>query len=341
MLPFVDECRASVASGMIADPIVTIGIPCYNGARWVRQAVESALTQTLSEKEVLVINDGSTDESLQILESFRGEIRLISTPNRGVNVARNSIIELARGAWIQYLDADDYLLPEKLTSQLTELNSSKKVDVIYSPVFLEYWTPCGALPLIKSVIDCSIDVYAQWFGWQLPQTGGSLWSKDFLEKLGGWNPDRDLICDEHELYMRALQAEGSFQFVPIANAVYRIWSDQTRAHRQPISLISNKSRLIQEMRAWLLQRDRWSASHQSIAGQACFEMCRTLARYDLSAAIRLFRHCQSLKLITLSGPAAPARYQGAYKILGFVGAELLAKWSRRVAPPASLGKWTT
>ncbi|WP_128923103.1 glycosyltransferase family 2 protein [Bradyrhizobium guangxiense] len=188
------------------------------------------------------------------------DLRLaFSTPNRGVNVARNSIIELARGAWIQYLDADDYLLPEKLMSQLTELNSSKKIDVIYSPVFLEYWTSCGALPLAKSVIDCSIDIYAQWFGWQLPQTGGSLWSKNFLEKLGGWNPDRDLICDEHELYMRALQAEGSFQFAPIANAVYRIWSDQTRAHRQPISLISNKSRLIQEMRAWLAEQknSRW------------------------------------------------------------------------------------
>lgn len=324
----------------MAHPIVTIGIPCYNGARWVRQAVESALTQTHFEKEVLVINDGSTDESVQILETFGDEIRLVSTPNRGVNVARNSIIEFARGAWIQYLDADDYLFPEKLTSQLTKLNNTKKVDVIYSPVFLEYWTSGVALPLVKSVIDCSIDIYAQWFGWQLPQTGGSLWSKDFLEKLGGWNPNRDLICDEHELYMRALQAEASFQFVPTANAVYRIWSDQTRAHRQPISLISNKSRLIQEMRAWLLQQNRWNASHQLIAGQACFEMCRTLAKYDLSAAMRLFRHCQSLKLITLSGPAAPARYQGAYKILGFGGAELLARWSRSVAPAACLRKWT-
>ena len=87
---------------------------------------------------------------------------------------------------------------------------------------------------------------------------------------------------------------------------------------------------------YTLNRAKVVFAHSSAAAAAL-----SLARYDLSAAIRLFRHCQSLKLITLSGPAAPAKYQGAYKILGFVGAELLARWSRRVAPPASLGKWTT
>ena len=84
------------------------------------------------------------------------------------------------------------------------------------------------------------------------------------------------------------------------------------------------------MRDWLLHRDLWTIGHESIAGRACFEMCRTLARYDLSAANRLFRYFRSLNLIALSGPAAPQRYLRAYSAVGFVGAELLARWSRAI-----------
>lgn len=151
-----------------------------------------------------------------------------------------------------------------------------------------------------------------------------------LEKLGGWNPDRQLICDEHELYMRAIQAGGHFQFAPTANAVYRIWSDETRSRATPSLLISQKSRLIVEMREWLLHRNLWTVEHEAIAGRACLEMCRTLARYDLSTANRRFQQFKRMNLIALSGPAAPKRYRGAYKIVGFMGAELAARGLRSI-----------
>ena len=91
--------------------LVSILIPCYNAERWIAQAIESALAQTWSEKEVIVVDDGSTDHSLEVIRQFDGRISWETGLNRGGNAARNRLLELARGEWLQYLDADDYLRP--------------------------------------------------------------------------------------------------------------------------------------------------------------------------------------------------------------------------------------
>ena len=100
------------------DQSVTVVIPCYNAARFLRQTLESVLNQTHAPLEVLVIDDGSTDESAAIAQSYGPPVRVICQPNQGESVARNRGIEEARGDWIAYLDADDLWLPEKLERQL-------------------------------------------------------------------------------------------------------------------------------------------------------------------------------------------------------------------------------
>src|SRR5262245_36644589 len=94
--------------------LVSILIPCYNAERWIAQAIESALTQSWPAKEVLVVDDGSTDRSLNIIKSFGGRIRSEASNHRGSNQTRNRLLELAHGQWVQYLDADDYLRPGKI-----------------------------------------------------------------------------------------------------------------------------------------------------------------------------------------------------------------------------------
>ena len=95
-------------------PMVSILIPCYNAQAWVRQSVESALNQTYPHKEVIVVDDGSTDGSLAVLREFGNSIQLETGPNRGGNAARNRLLALSKGKWLSYLDADDYLLPDKI-----------------------------------------------------------------------------------------------------------------------------------------------------------------------------------------------------------------------------------
>ena len=102
-------------------PFVSILIPCFNAERWIGIAIESALAQTWRMREIIVIDDGSTDGSREIIRSFGDRIRFEARPNRGGNATRNQLLALSRGDWLQYLDADDYLLPEKIEEMRIEV----------------------------------------------------------------------------------------------------------------------------------------------------------------------------------------------------------------------------
>lgn len=304
--------------------LVTIAIPCFNAARWIGECVQSALAQTWREKEVLVVDDGSTDGSLAALEKFGAAIVLRSGPHRGGNAARNQALAEARGEWVQFLDADDTLEPEKIARQFTETDGGRGADILYSPTWME---DTRAQTRTASVIDARHDLFAQWLAWQLPQTGGALWRRDALAGLGGWKEGQP-CCQEHELYLRALQAGLRFRFAPTPHAVYRLWSDQTLCRRDPREVIRVRTGLMDELREWMEARGLWTAGHARVAGQAFFEMARTLARQDLAAAAAYFRERKQRGLIHLAGPAAPRRYRLAHRLLGFTGAERLAAAQR-------------
>lgn len=98
--------------------LVSVIIPCYNNATFVGMAIESALGQTYQRCEVIVIDDGSTDESPEIVSRFGGRIRWQRRPNGGAPAARNDGLELARGEFIQFLDGDDLLLKDAVERRL-------------------------------------------------------------------------------------------------------------------------------------------------------------------------------------------------------------------------------
>jgi glycosyltransferase involved in cell wall biosynthesis len=100
-------------------PLVSILIPCYNAEPWLAQTLESALAQTWPHREIIVVNDGSTDPSLQIARQYevRG-IRVLDQPNRGASAARNAAFAACQGEWIEFLDADDLLAPDKIERQM-------------------------------------------------------------------------------------------------------------------------------------------------------------------------------------------------------------------------------
>src|SRR5436309_11836996 len=111
-------------------PLVSILIPCYNAEPWITQCIESALQQSYPHKEVIVIDDGSTDRSAQAIERFGNAVAFHRLAHCGGNAVRNELTRRARGEWLQYLDADDFLLPDKVTAQLRDVNSERNpVDV--------------------------------------------------------------------------------------------------------------------------------------------------------------------------------------------------------------------
>lgn len=121
---------------MAGHPKVTVVIPTYNAARYLAEAVESALNQTYADREVLVVDDGSTDRTPFLLEQYGSAIRTIRKPNGGTPSALNEGIRQARGEWIAWLSADDAFLPEKLAKQMAYAEAHPECALIYTNWFV-------------------------------------------------------------------------------------------------------------------------------------------------------------------------------------------------------------
>jgi glycosyltransferase involved in cell wall biosynthesis len=110
---------------------ITVLITCYNRESRVGDAIRSALSQTLPPAEILVIDDGSTDDSAAVAAAFGSPVRLIRTPNRGFPSALNTGVAVARGDWIAFLDSDDTWLPEKLALQAEALRRFSEASLVF------------------------------------------------------------------------------------------------------------------------------------------------------------------------------------------------------------------
>lgn len=120
-------------------PLVSVIMPAYNTARYIREAIDSVLDQDYGNKELIVIDDGSTDGTLDILRSYGDRLQLITQQNQGSAVARNAGLAAARGDYIAFLDSDDAWLPGKLSLQVRYLQDHPDIGMIYAR--WQVWKP--------------------------------------------------------------------------------------------------------------------------------------------------------------------------------------------------------
>ena len=116
----------------MADRLVSIIVPCCNGARFLADALDSALAQTHPATEVIVVDDGSVDDTPAVLRRYAGRLRVLCQPNRGPSAARNAALGVARGEYVAFLDADDRFLPDKVARQTAVLDSRPDVGLVYT-----------------------------------------------------------------------------------------------------------------------------------------------------------------------------------------------------------------
>ncbi|MEP7705691.1 glycosyltransferase [Paraglaciecola sp. 25GB23A] len=115
-------------------PMVSVVVPMYNVEKYIEQCIESVLAQHFQNFELILVDDGCSDKTLQLVSQFSdSRIRLIRQQNRGLSGARNTGIDAARGLYIALLDADDYWKAEKLSAHIAHLNRNPKVGVSYCP----------------------------------------------------------------------------------------------------------------------------------------------------------------------------------------------------------------
>ena len=289
------------------------------------------MNQTYGRCEVICVDDGSTDGTLEILRSFGNSIRVETGPNRGGNVTRNRLLKLATGDWIQYLDADDYLEPTKVEGHVKTLEQGSDADVLFGPVTIERTLPCGEVEIFLDEIPANEDPWNLYLRWGLPQTGGLLWKSSVLRAVGGWKDDQ-LVCQENELMLRLLTAGKKFEYAT-GGAFYRIWSTETVCHRDPLNSLKTRMSLVATFEEWLENNDKMSSTYRRTIAQTRLECARIAINHDREYAYELADQVRQ-KSPGFSPPAAasfPWIYRWTYRCLGFGVSERVASWKRRLS----------
>lgn len=295
----------------------------HNSAQWIRQAVESCLSQSWPDVEIIVVDDGSTDDSLGQIEDFGDRIKIIRQNQKGSNFARNAALNEAQGEWIQFLDADDYLLPGKLQNQLSQ-SAASQADVIFSPVEILHCNEDGTESRSIYPKHNEQDLALRWINWELSQTGTLLWRTKALKEIGGWNEDYP-CCQDNELCLRALKHSLKFHYVKSVDAVYRMWSSRTLSNRNRRKTIGQRTRLFREALAWLTESRQLKPIHQQAISTTCFRLARSIANHNLREGNLYFRSCKDDGLIQLGQTAnCSTSFRLTTQFFGFANAERLA-----------------
>jgi len=220
-------------------PRVSILIPCYNASATVVRAVDSALAQTFRDIEVIVADDGSTDSSLEVLKRYRGDARISvhAEPHRGGNGTRNRLLELARGEYVQFLDADDELDPEKVEACLAAF--APGIDMVYTnhrvcrgDGVTEKSLPEPVGDMVTYLVANNIAVHEP-----LHRLGPLMAAGGFDESLP--------CCQEYELHLRLA---GSYW-----RAVTQLPKSLCTVHVMPQSVSSNQGRIFSTKASVLLR----------------------------------------------------------------------------------------
>ena len=209
-------------------PLVSILIPAYNAEKWIAETLESAIGQTWPCKEVIVVDDGSTDKTAEVARRFASkEVVVISREKGGAAAARNCALQLSQGDYIQWLDADDLLAPDKIARQLAKQREISDTRILLSAP----WGYFSYRPRRARFVPTALWENLSPVEWLLRklsknlhmQTATWLTSRELVVAAGPWDT-RLMSDDDGEYFGRILLASKGSLFVPDAKVFYRITS---------------------------------------------------------------------------------------------------------------------
>jgi glycosyltransferase involved in cell wall biosynthesis len=180
-------------------PLISVIIPTFNRASWVREAVDSVLAQTFQDFELIVVDDGSTDTTGEGLGPYGDRLSYIYQARQGVSAARNRGLEMAAGGWLAFLDSDDLWLPQKLESQVDFFYRNTQAEICQTE---EIWIRNGRRVNPRSKHrKPSGDIFVPSLTLCLVSPSAVMLKRSLLEEVGFF--DRSLpACEDYDLWLR-------------------------------------------------------------------------------------------------------------------------------------------
>lgn len=214
--------------------LLSVVIPCFNARRWIVETVASALQPCARDVEVIVIDDGSTDGSADLVRERFASVHVVTTENRGVSHARNLGISRAKGDAFVFLDADDVLLEGRLDRQIERMESSD-ADIVYGDWQRLTLAPDGGFvrgEIVAREIVGAADL-ALFDGFWCP-TGAYTLRRSIVERVGGFSPALPVIQDAHFAVDCALHG-ARFVHDPSVGCLYRVHATDSVSTRSRVA----------------------------------------------------------------------------------------------------------
>ena len=207
-------------------PLVSILIPAYNAEKWLAGTLKSALAQTWPSKEIIVVDDGSRDRTLAVARGFEAAgVKVATQKNSGASAARNHAYRLCQGEFIQWLDADDLLAPDKIERQMEAALNNSNRRVLYSGGWGRFMFRVHAAKYSPNELWADLSP-TEWLTLKLERNlflPLSVWlvSRELSEAAGPWD-EKLSLDDDGEYFCRVLLAASRVQFVPGEKFFYRM-----------------------------------------------------------------------------------------------------------------------
>ncbi|MCS3708351.1 glycosyltransferase involved in cell wall biosynthesis [Salinibacter ruber] len=302
--------------------LVSIIIPCYNDEDYVGEAIKSALNQTYEPKEIVVIDDGSTDGSLDVIRSFDDHVTWRSRENKGLSATRNGAVEqLASGEFVKFLDADDILIEDAVSTQVEQIRKlSKKRAIVFGDAHyvdkelnFQEGTVFRSRERGEDPITYILKVN--------PQPSLPLHRREYLREVGGFDENLS-FAEDYDLHLRFHLAGIEFCYRPADVTLVRRHCGEDRITNrkgaedgwggvrrleQRVEMVRNAGKLTEPVRR-ILARSSWRAGRTALradqpeVAQAHFDRARELHSQCIAGASRAYRWC-----VQLLGPAAAER----------------------------------
>ncbi|RZL57748.1 MAG: glycosyltransferase [Pedobacter sp.] len=202
----------------ISAKLVSVIIPAYNAAQTIVKTLDSVFAQTYKNLEVIVVNDGSTDDTLAVLKNYPNSINVVSTENKGVSYARSLGFKHTKGDYLQYLDADDLLMCEKIEIQVQAL-TTQNADVAYGD-WQKFKAENNQITITETIereIEGDLEIALFTYFWCPP--AAILYSKEICQNIE-WNENLPVIQDAR-YFLDAAIAKGKFVYTKGIMAKYR------------------------------------------------------------------------------------------------------------------------